>query len=152
MKKSFLALSVLLSIGMLSACSNSKDNASNESSASSSISQQKEPETSSSKKETQTNSEFKGKIAEKPVIEDETVTVTINKVEAIKDSEGINASFSPDGVVLIADKKVFDESVKVEDLAEGDELDFILSSTPAMTKSIPPQISGDSVIKISLAK
>lgn len=152
MKKSFLALGVLLSIGMLSACSNSKDNASKESSASSSISQPKEPATSSSSQETQDNSEFKGKITEKAVIEGETVTVTINNVETIKDPAGVNASLTPDGVVLIADKKVFDESVKIEDLAEGDELDFTLSPTPEMTKSIPPQISGDSVIKISLVK
>ena len=153
MKKSLLTVGALLSIGLLSACSNSKDNSSKDSSNSTSISQPKETVTSSSsEKELGGNAEFKAKISEEPVIEGETVSIILTDVKAIKDPKGVNASLSPDGVVLVADKKLFDEQVKIEDLAKGDELDFTLIDTPAMTKSIPPQISGDSIIKISLAK
>ena len=153
MKKSLLTVGALLSIGLLSACSNSKDNSSKDSSNSTSISQPKETVTSSSsEKELGENAEFKAEISEEPVIEGETVSIILTDVKAIKDPKGVNASLSPDGVVLIAEKNLFDEQVKTEDLAKGDELDFTLIDTPAMTKSIPPQISGDSIIKISLAK
>ncbi|MDT2847732.1 hypothetical protein P7H60_00945 [Vagococcus carniphilus] len=153
MKKSLLTVGALLSIGLLSACSNSKDNSSKDSSNSTSISQPKETVTSSSsEKELGENAEFKAEISEEPVIEGETVSIILTDVKAIKDPKGVNASLSPDGVVLIAEKNLFDEQVKIEDLAKGDELDFTLIDTPAMTKSIPPQISGDSIIKISLAK
>lgn len=152
MKKIVLTISILFSMVFLSACSNSKDSLSKDSNNSTSISQPKEVVSNSSEKEIEENAEFKGIVSESPVIEGETVSIIFTNIEAIKDPRGVNASLSPDGVVLVADKKLFDEQVKIEDLTKGDELDFTLINTPAMTKSIPPQISGDSIIKISLTK
>mgnify|MGYP003593002653 FL=1 len=57
-------------------------------------------------------------------------------------------TFEASGLTLNADFDSFEGDVEPEDVVVGSVLEFTLTTPAAMTYSIPPQISGDSIISI----
>lgn len=149
MKKSLLFTSVVLLSLTLAACGNNNKETTNESTKESF--ETVETEASSV---TQTEGEiavFKGKISELPVIDEDTVPLTFDKVEAIEDPDKLVDSFNASGVVLLASLENL-EGFEAEDLEVGTELQFELETPAATTFSIPPQIAGSSIKKITVVE
>ncbi|MEG0551693.1 MAG: hypothetical protein RR554_11035 [Vagococcus sp.] len=95
---------------------------------------------------------FRGKLTDKPTVDEETVRLSFEKVEAISDPEKISDNLNANGVVLLANPKTFDSSLNIENLTKDSEVEFTLTSPVAMTFSIPPQIAGNSITHVRLAK
>lgn len=145
MKKSLLFISItLLSIALV-ACSNNKDKTTEESKPAESTT----VETSENQEETAT---FRGKITEIPVLDEDVVRLIFDELEAVNDPDGLLDSFNASGVVLLAGLDSFDKDIEQEDIVAGSELEFVIETPAAMTFSIPPQVSGNSIITIRQIK
>ncbi len=103
-------------------------------------------------KEKTESARFKGEIIEPPMIDGETVRLTFENVTAVEDPEKVIDSLNANGVVLLANIESMDINLETEDLEVGSELEFTLASPPAMTFSIPPQISGNSILEVKRIK
>lgn len=135
MKKSLVLMSIaLFSVGLV-ACSNKGEDATKESTAVSSESSEEV-------------AVFRGEISELPIIDGEYVVLTFDELEAIKDPDDMLNTFEASGLTLNADFDSFEGDVEPEDVVVGSVLEFTLTTPAAMTYSIPPQISGDSIISI----
>lgn len=74
--------------------------------------------------------------------------MVLTKVEAIEDPESILNMMKNDGVILNVSEGQLANGLKEEDLKSGDKIQFTLVDLPAMTMSIPPQVAGNSVLKV----
>ncbi|HCM88789.1 MULTISPECIES: hypothetical protein [Vagococcus] len=112
----------------------------------------KETEVSSQKELKISSSTFKGELSEVPIIDEDTVILAFEKIIAIKDEDNLLDSLNANGVVLLADMTIFDKEMKPEDFKVGSLIEFELETPTAMTYSIPPQVAGNSIKRVSLAK
>lgn len=97
-------------------------------------------------------SRYKGTLKQDAQLDEESVSLAFDKVEAIQDSEGMIDSLNADGVVLNIDKKSLSKTVNLDELKQDVEVEFTLESPVMMTFSIPPQIAGNSVKTLKLLK
>lgn len=77
------------------------------------------------------------------------VQILLIDVEAVQDSENATTSFN-DGVAINVDPATLD--FNFNDLKAGDKLKVSLDHPAIMTMSIPPQISGNSILSVELVK
>ncbi len=143
MKKKAILTGLILTVLVLGACSKKAEIKTNAS---------KETEVSSQKELKISSSTFKGELSEVPIIDEDTVMLTFEKVTAIKDEDNLIDSLNANGVVLLADMTIFDKEMKPENFKIGSILEFELETPTAMTYSIPPQVAGNSIKRISLTK
>ena len=147
MKKSLLFMSVALLSITLAACGNKGKETTNESTEETFKTVET---TASTVAETEGDvAIFKGKISELPLLDEETVSLTFDKVEAIEDPDKLVDSFNASGVVLLASLENLD-GFEPEDLEVGTTLEFELETPAATTFSIPPQIAGSSIKSIKV--
>ncbi|MGX7023430.1 hypothetical protein [Vagococcus hydrophili] len=143
MKKRLVLLSTLFIALTLSACSKKEELKTNET---------KETVETTQKEMKIGSATFKGKLSETPIIDEDTIIMSFEKVTAIKDEEKLADMMNANGVVLLADMNIFDKDMKPEDFEVGSEIEFELETPTAMTYSIPPQVAGNSIKRISLVK
>lgn len=143
MKKKAILTGLILTVLVLGSCSKKAEIKTNAS---------KETEVSSQKELKISSSTFKGELSEVPIIDEDTVMLTFEKVTAIKDEDNLIDSLNANGVVLLADMTIFDKEMKPENFKIGSILEFELETPTAMTYSIPPQVAGNSIKRISLTK
>jgi hypothetical protein len=97
---------------------------------------------------TEEQSVFQGDIESITESDETTIQIKVVNVKEIEDPENIGTSFSNDGVTLNASNEQLEGGK--EAFQKGDQVEFILTEKPMMTMSIPPQIPGHSIIKISV--
>lgn len=93
---------------------------------------------------------FQGTIESITESNDSTIQVKVVDVKGIADPENIGTSFSNNGVTLNASSEQLEGGK--EAFNKGDQIEFILTEKPMMTMSIPPQIPGHSIIRISMTE
>ncbi|MEI5995368.1 hypothetical protein [Candidatus Enterococcus mansonii] len=79
---------------------------------------------------------------------DQSIRLVLKEVKAIEDPEKIIAMMENDGVILNVVNEQLADGINYENLKKGDNIRCTLVGLPAMTRSIPPQIAGNSVIKV----
>ncbi|MEG2255002.1 MAG: hypothetical protein RSC33_06725 [Vagococcus sp.] len=147
MRKRLLMTSlVLLGLG-LTACGNKEKADTKDTTATSSTKVETSKE--SEAKQEVDEATFKGVISENPTLDEETVSLTFDKVEAVSDPDKILDTLNASGVTLLAPTKALD-GFKAEDLDVGSTIEFTIESPAAMTYSIPPQIAGNSIKTIKV--
>lgn len=83
---------------------------------------------------------------------DQSTRLVLKVVEAVEDPEKIIGMMKNDGVILNVSKEQLADGITENNLKTKDKIQFTLVSLPAMTMSIPPQIAGNSVIKVEKIK
>ncbi|OJG75834.1 hypothetical protein RV12_GL000173 [Enterococcus quebecensis] len=79
---------------------------------------------------------------------DKSIRLVLNQVEAIEDPEKVVNMMKNEGVILNVSNEELAGGITEEELKTGDKIQFTLVGLPAMTMSIPPQVAGNSVIKV----
>ncbi|MEI5988873.1 hypothetical protein [Enterococcus crotali] len=153
MKKIVLSLLSIITLISLGACTGNEKNSSKGSSETvmTSKKEQSSEHTSSSLDKENSQSIFTAVLVEdakKNETIDQSIRLVLNKVEAIEDPEEILNMMKNDGVILNVLTEQLTKGVTEESLKKGDKIQFTLAGLPAMTMSIPPQVAGNSVIKV----
>ncbi|MGL4696889.1 hypothetical protein [Enterococcus larvae] len=154
MKKVKMVIAGAALLVLLGACGQ-QNNATKESSESSvsteqSTNQSTADSTSGSKDQASESSVFTGVLAEDANVtdSDNSIRISLDKIEAVSDPEEMLPSFQTNGVILNAQEEQLAEGLTVEQLKAGDKIQFTLAELPIMTMSIPPQIPGNSITLI----
>lgn len=79
---------------------------------------------------------------------DKSIRLVLKEVEAVEDPEKMVNMMKNDGVILNVDSEQLGDGITADNLKAGDKVQFTLVGLPAMTMSIPPQVAGNSVIKV----
>lgn len=141
MKKSSLLFLAVAALVLLSACG--KTEATTDKSL--------ETRESSSAAEKAKAAVYEGELSENATEEEDgIVKVTLKNVKGNKDPQNILDSMK-DGVVLHVPKELL-AGVDLATLTIGGKISFSLKEPVIMTRSLPPQIPGDSVEMIQLIK
>lgn len=74
--------------------------------------------------------------------------MVLKEVEAVEDPEKMIGMMKNDGVILNVTTEQLADGLTESSLKTGDKIQFTLVGLPAMTMSIPPQVVGNSVIKV----
>ncbi|WP_207694286.1 hypothetical protein DOK67_0002367 [Enterococcus sp. DIV0212c] len=153
MKKIAMTLLTIFTVISLGACTENKKESS-KGSAETSMSSKKDQtnETTSSnenkQKETSIFTAILAEDAKKNETVDQSTRLVLNQVESVKDPEEIVGMMKNDGVILNVSNEQLVDGITEADLKTGDKVQFTLVGLPAMTMSIPPQVAGNSVIKV----
>ncbi|MGX7172559.1 lipoprotein [Enterococcus ratti] len=99
---------------------------------------------------TEEQSVFKGCIESIAETTDTTLQVKVVDIKEIRDPENIGTSFASDGVILNVSVDQLDGGK--EAYYKGETIKFVLAGNGMMTASIPPQIPGNSIIKVVVVK
>ena len=143
MKKISLSLVLLLAaVVALSACGPKKKPADTTASTT------KESTVASTEaKENTTNVVLTAVLLEDASVDGDTIRLSLGEVTAVEDPEKIAAGFG-EGVVLNAGKSQLPADFKAEDYPKGTKLKVTLVPMPVTTRSLPPQIPGNSIVSI----
>ncbi|ALS00946.1 hypothetical protein ATZ33_06050 [Enterococcus silesiacus] len=153
MKKIVVSLLSILTLISLGACAENKKDTSKGSSETiltSNKEQSTEPTSSSLDKE-RSQAVFTAVLVEdakKNETVDQSIRLVLNEVKAIEDPEKILGMMKNEGVILNVSTNQLADDVTEENLKAGDKVQFTLVDLPAMTMSIPPQVAGNSVVKV----
>ena len=150
MKKSLVILLTGFTLLALGACGSNQDKSTKESSETS-MSSQEQQSTDNSQSNEQSESIFTATLTEDAVKNDtvdQSIRLVLDDVKAEEDPEEILNSFKNDGVILNVAEDQFANETSEETLKKGDQVRFTLKANSIMTMSIPPQIPGNSIIKV----
>lgn len=150
-KKSLIAILAISTVLAIGACTKNTKSESKESGSTSMTSKKEQSTEQSSGKIEQKKSLFTAVLledAKKNETVDQSIRLVLTKVEAIEDPESILNMMKNDGVILNVSEGQLANGLKEEDLKSGDKIQFTLVDLPAMTMSIPPQVAGNSVLKV----
>ncbi|WP_430606253.1 hypothetical protein IGJ55_001941 [Enterococcus sp. AZ170] len=153
MKKITLAVLTIITLISLGACTkNNHDSAKgSEETSMSSKQNQVTDETSHNVEQEQAKSVFIATLMEdarRNETVDKSLRLVLNEVEVIEDPEKIIGMMKNDGVILNVSDEQLADGITENDLKKGDKIQFTLVGLPAMTMSIPPQVVGNSVVKV----
>lgn len=151
MKKFLIAILAISTVLTIGACTKNTKNESKESGATSMTSKKEQSTEQSSGNIEQKKSLFTAVLiedAKKNETVDQSIRLVLTKVEAIEDPESILNMMKNDGVILNVSEEQLANGLKEENLKSGDKIQFTLVDLPAMTMSIPPQVAGNSVLKV----
>ena len=153
MKKIVITILTVFTLASLGACVQNKKDSSkgSEETSMSSRKNQATNETTNTKDKEETESVFKAVLVEdakKNDTVDQSTRLVLKEVEAVEDPENIIDMMKNDGVILNVSKEQLAAEMTESDLKTGDKIQFTLVGLPAMTMSIPPQVVGNSVIKV----
>lgn len=147
-KKVWLISALALAVVTLAACgSGNKDKNTASSSEASSLKESSEPASSESTK-AEEQAIIKGVLKEDVTTDGDNVSFFIIEVEGVSDPTDIAKGINEDGVILNAESKQVDGEFKAEDFKAGQTIEVTLEANPIMTRSLPPQIPGASIISI----
>lgn len=153
MKKMVAIAAMIITLISLGACTQNKKESS-KGSEKTSMSSQKDQvtdETYKSENKEKSQSIFIAVLVEeakKNDTVDQSTRLVLKDVKAVEDPEKILDTMKNDGVILNVSKEHFVEGTEESDLKTGDKIQFTLVVLPAMTMSIPPQVAGNSVVKV----
>lgn len=152
-KTTSITLGIICALFVLGACTANNKDESKGSTETSMMSKKEESteQTSKSSDKTQEQSIFTALLVEdgkKNETVDQSIRLVLNEVEAVKDPEEILNMMKNDGVILNVSTEQLAAGLTEADLKVGDKIQFTLVGLPAMTMSIPPQVAGNSVIKV----
>lgn len=150
MKKSLVILLTGFTLLALGACGSNQDKSTKESSETS-MSSQEQQSTDNSQLNEQSESIFTATLTEDAVKNDtvdQSIRLVLDDVKAKEDPDEILNSFKNDGVILNVAEDQFADGTTEETLKKGDQVRFTLKANSIMTMSIPPQIPGNSIIKV----
>lgn len=91
---------------------------------------------------------LKAVLKEDASIEGDSVRLTLVSVEGIKDPEELARGFGEEGVVLNASQKQLLDQLTPDKLLKGTQVEVALEEHAVTTRSLPPQIPGNSIISI----
>lgn len=153
MKKIVMTIVAVFTLISLGACTQNKKDSSkgSEETSMSSKKDQTTNETSNTKDQEKSQSVFTAVLVEdakKNDTVDQSIRLVLKEVEAVEDPEKISAMMKNDGVILNVSKEQLANGITENDLKTGDKIQFTLVGLPAMTMSIPPQVAGNSVVKV----
>lgn len=149
MKKSLVILLTGFALFALGACGSNQDKSTKESSETSMSSQEQQSDDSQSNE--QSESIFTATLTEDAVKNDtvdQSIRLVLDDVKAEEDPDEILNSFKNDGVILNVAEDQFADGTTEETLKKGDQVRFTLKANSIMTMSIPPQIPGNSIVKV----
>lgn len=147
MKKSAVLLSAAFTLLIFAACGISNGTESKESSKQASA----ESTNQSSKEHAAAQSIFLATLSEDAVKNDtvdQSIRVVLTNIKAEQDPESMVDSFKNDGVILNVGEDQLASGTTLATLKKGDQVKFILTESPVMTMSIPPQIPGNSIVEV----
>lgn len=153
MKRVVIVTLMIFSLIVLGACTGNKKEALKESGETATMS---ENEQSTEQKPTNESKEQSQSVFTAVLVEDakkndtveQSTRLVLDNVTAIEDSGEIINMMKNDGVILNVSDEQFAKDISTENLKTGDKIQFTLVGLPAMTMSIPPQVVGNSVIKV----
>ncbi|OTN90118.1 hypothetical protein A5819_002617 [Enterococcus sp. 7E2_DIV0204] len=153
MKKMSIAVGTICALFILGACTANNNGETKGSTETSMMSKKEESteQTSNSSDKVQKQSVFTAILVEdgkKNETVDQSIRLVLNEVEAVIDPEEILNMMKNDGVILNVSTEQLAAGLTEADLRAGDKIQFTLVGLPAMTMSIPPQVAGNSVIKV----
>ncbi|OEG13407.1 hypothetical protein BCR22_03105 [Enterococcus plantarum] len=79
---------------------------------------------------------------------DQSTRLVLKEVEAVEDPEKMIGMMKNDGVILNVTTEQLADGLTESSFKTGDKIQFTLVGLPAMTMSIPPQVVGNSIIKV----
>ena len=144
MKKISLSLVLLLAaVVALSACGPKKKPADTTASTT------KESTVASTEaKENTTNVVLTAVLLEDASVDGDTIRLSLGEVAGVEDPEKIAATFGEPGVVLNANASHLPADFKAADYPKGTKLKVTLVPMPVTTRSLPPQVPGDSIVSV----
>lgn len=151
MKKIAIAVITIVTLISLGACTKNKQDSAKEREETSMPSKKSEETDATSHNKEQSKSIFKATLiedAKRNETVDKSLRLVLNEVEAIEDPEKIIGMMKNDGVILNVSNEQLADGVTENELKKGDKIQFTLAGLPAMTMSIPPQVVGNSVVKV----
>lgn len=144
-RKVWLISALALAVVSLAACG-TKDKETVNSSEASSV---KESSVASSEsREAMEQSVIKGVLKEEVTVDGDSVSFFMIEVEGVSDPNEIAKGIGEEGVILNAESKQVDGEFKAADFKAGQVIEVTLDANPIMTRSLPPQIPGASIISI----
>lgn len=144
-RKVWLISALALAVVSLAACG-TKDKENVNSSEASSV---KESSVASSEsREAMEQSVIKGVLKEEVTVDGDNVSFFMTEVEGVSDPNEIAKGIGEEGVILNAESKQVDGEFKAADFKAGQVIEVTLDANPIMTRSLPPQIPGASIISI----
>lgn len=153
MKKITITFVTVIALISLAACTQNKTDSSkgSEKTSMSSEKDQMIDETSTMKDQEKSQSIFTAILVEdakKNDTVDQSTRLVLKEVEAVEDPEKMIGMMKNDGVILNVTTDQLADGLTESSLKTGDKIQFTLVGLPAMTMSIPPQVVGNSVIKV----
>ncbi|WP_430598373.1 hypothetical protein [Enterococcus sp. AZ177] len=153
MKKITITFVTVIALISLAACTQNKTDSSkvSEKTSMSSEKDQMIDETSTMKDQEKSQSIFTAILVEdakKNDTVDQSTRLVLKEVEAVEDPEKMIGMMKNDGVILNVTTEQLADGLTESSLKTGDKIQFTLVGLPAMTMSIPPQVVGNSVIKV----
>lgn len=141
--KKLLTASLLLSIGVLTACSTANQTKTSESTPASNTA-------SSSVQEAKT-AIFTATVKEVTELDtqEKAIQVLLENPENVENAEDVLLSFN-DGVALNLDPTTL--TVEQDELVPGVKVQVTLSENAPMTMSIPPQVPGNAIVSVEIVK
>lgn len=89
-----------------------------------------------------------GVLKEDASVEGDSVRLVLVTVEGVKDPENLAAGFGDEGVVLNASQNQLLDQLTPAKLLKGTQVEVALEEHAVTTRSLPPQIPGNSIISI----
>ncbi|MBO0424318.1 hypothetical protein [Enterococcus plantarum] len=153
MKKITITFVTVIALISLAACTQNKTDSSkgSEKTSMSSEKDQMIDETSTMKDQEKSQSIFTAILVEdakKNDTVDQSTRLVLKEVEAVEDPEKMIGMMKNDGVILNVTTEQLADGLTESSFKTGDKIQFTLVGLPAMTMSIPPQVVGNSVIKV----
>ncbi|MGX7202172.1 hypothetical protein ACWOD8_07780 [Enterococcus plantarum] len=153
MKKITITFVTVIALISLAACTQNKIDSS-KGSEKTSMSSEKDlmiDETSTMKDQEKSQSIFTAILVEdakKNDTVDQSTRLVLKEVEAVEDPEKMIGMMKNDGVILNVTTEQLADGLTESSFKTGDKIQFTLVGLPAMTMSIPPQVVGNSIIKV----
>ncbi|WP_314059967.1 hypothetical protein [uncultured Vagococcus sp.] len=144
-RKVWLISALALAVISLAACG-TKDKETVNSSEASSVKESSVASSESS--EAMKQSVIKGVLKEDVTVDGDKVSFFMTEVEGVSDLNEIAKGIGEEGVILNAESKEVDGEFKADDFKAGQAIEVTLDANPIMTRSLPPQIPGASIISI----
>lgn len=144
-RKVWLISALALAVISLAACG-TKDKETVNSSEASSVKESSVASSESS--EAMKQSVIKGVLKEDVTVDGDKVSFFMTEVEGVSDPNEIAKGIGEEGVILNAESKEVDGEFKADDFKAGQAIEVTLDANPIMTRSLPPQIPGASIISI----
>ncbi|MBO0466746.1 hypothetical protein JZO73_04270 [Enterococcus plantarum] len=153
MKKITITFVTVIALISLAACTQNKTDSSkgSEKTSMSSEKDQMIDEISTMKDQEKSQSIFTAILVEdakKNDTVDQSTRLVLKEVEAVEDPEKMIGMMKNDGVILNVTTEQLADGLTESSFKTGDKIQFTLVGLPAMTMSIPPQVVGNSVIKV----
>ncbi|MBP1044127.1 hypothetical protein I6N95_24250 [Vagococcus sp. BWB3-3] len=147
MKRKIWLFSVLVAaVVSLTACGSG--NTAQEGSSSEVSSVKDSSAASSASSEVEEQAVIKGVLKEDVTVDGENVSFLITEVEGVDDPQEIAKGINEEGVILNVASKQVEGEFNAADFSKGQVIEVTLAANPIMTRSLPPQIPGASIISI----